>query len=214
MENNHDSINRQRRNAQTHNWEQPLFESDNDLGKESEDSQIEQPKAEKLEDRLAAIDEKVNQLTVLFLEKIQDDTIKADLFDKLYSQLTYYREDFIFKHTIYRIFKDLIRMFDTLEETLKPSILKNLQPEDLISRFRSFHAQILKTLERHDVELIKKGDGMPFDEVIQEAVDARLVDSQSEDQQVLEVLKRGFKYRESILRSEQVVVGRYEREEQ
>ncbi len=214
MEKKDDSINLQRHNAQPQNLEQLSFELDNNFGNELENSEIERLKTETLQTRVAAIDEKLNQLTILFMEKIQDDAVKADLFEKLYSQLTYYREDFVYKHTISRILKDLIRLFDTLEETLKPSTLENLQREDLICRFQSLSDQVLKSLERHDVELIKQGNAIPFDEAIQEAVDARSVISSVEDQQVLEVIKRGFKYHEKLLRPEQVIVGRYEGEKE
>jgi molecular chaperone GrpE (heat shock protein) len=164
----------------------------------------------KLEMELTAIHEKLHQLTALFQGKIQDDTTKEILFERLHSQLAAYREDFLFKHVLQRIFIDLIRLFDTLEDTLNESIIGNLQREDCISRFQSFHAKILRTLRRQDVELIEQGDSTRFDEATQEAVDTRPVRSPGEDQQVLEVVRKGFTYHAKVIRPEQVVVGRYE----
>jgi molecular chaperone GrpE (heat shock protein) len=183
-------------------------ESNNDV-----ESNVKTPETiENLGKQFASIEEKLDFLTSLFHEKIQDDTTKADLFDKLYQTLADYRDDFIFKHVLQRVFADLIRLLDTLEDTLEEKTLENLQREDLIDRFRSFQQQILKTLKRQDIVPIESLDSQEFDEAIQEAVDTRPVNSPEADQTVIEVLRKGFKYRERILRSAQVIVGRYDNE--
>jgi molecular chaperone GrpE (heat shock protein) len=190
----------------TPNRSQLSAESNNDV-----ESNVKTPEAiENFGKQFASIEEKLDFLTSLFYEKIQDDTTKADLFDKLYQTLTDYRDDFIFKHVLQRVFADLIRLFDTLEDTLEEKTLENLQREDLIDRFRSFQQQILKTLKRQDIVPIESLDSQEFDEAIHEAVDTRLVNSPEADQTVIEVLRKGFKYRERILRSAQVIVGRYD----
>jgi molecular chaperone GrpE len=191
------------------NMSQPSAESGNNLEKHPDTLPTKQPHVENFEMQFTAIQEKLDNLTLLFHEKIQDDATKADLFDKLYKQLTNYREDFIFKHILQRVFGDLIRLFDTLEDTLEEKTLENLQREDLIDRFRSFQQQILKTLKRQDVVPIESLDSQPFDETVQEAVDTSPVNSPEDDRTVIEVLRQGFKYRERILRSAQVIVGTY-----
>ncbi|NJO42240.1 MAG: nucleotide exchange factor GrpE [Cyanobacteria bacterium RU_5_0] len=178
---------------------------------EKEPAQIQSERANAgLEPKFTSILDKLDQLNVLFQEKIQEDATKAVLFDRLYSQLTAYRDDFVYKHVIQRVLRDLLRLFDTLEDTLQETTLANLQREDLISRLQSFHAQILKTLEKQEVELIEHNDFMQFDEATQEAIDVRSVYSPEDDQKVLEVQRKGFKYRDSVLRSARVIVGRYE----
>ncbi|NJR60028.1 MAG: nucleotide exchange factor GrpE [Cyanobacteria bacterium CRU_2_1] len=186
-----------------------ILKSTNNLEKEPTQIQSERANAG-LEPKFTSILDKLEQLNVLFQEKIQEDSTKAVLFDRLYSQLTAYRDDFVYKHVIQRVLRDLLRLFDTLEDTLQETTLANLQREDLISRLQSFHAQILKTLEKQEVELIEHNDFMQFDEATQEAIDVRSVYSPEDDQKVLEVQRKGFKYRDSVLRSARVIVGRYE----
>ncbi|MFN6472563.1 MAG: nucleotide exchange factor GrpE [Nostoc sp. SerVER01] len=178
---------------------------------ENEPEQIQsKPANEGLELKFTSILDKLDQLNVLFQEKIQEDATKAVLFDRLYSQLTAYREDFVYKHVIQRVLRDLLRLFDTLEDTLQETTLANLQRNDLINRLESFHAQILKTLEKQEVKLIEHNGCMQFNEATQEVVDVRSVYSPEDDHKVLEVQRKGFKYRDSVLQAERVIVGRYE----
>lgn len=188
----------------------PMSESSYNRESEPELIQAEQADVEGFEPNYSSILDKLDQLNLLFQEKIQEDETKAVLFDRLYSQLTAYRDDFVFKHVIQRVLKDLLRLFDTLEDTLDETTLANMQREGLISRLRSFRVQMLKTLERQEVELIEHNDSMWFDEATQEAVEVQSVPSPEDDQKVLKVYRQGFKYRDSILRSQQVIVGRYE----
>ncbi|WP_143162100.1 nucleotide exchange factor GrpE [Phormidesmis priestleyi] len=202
--------NKPKQDTESQDIDRQILESVNNSENEPEPIQAGQSNVEELEPNYPSILDKLDQLNVLFQEKIQDDTTKAVLFDRLYNQLTAYRDDFVFKHVIQRVLKDLLRLFDTLEDTLDETTLANMQREDLISRLQSFQAQMLKTLERQEVELIKHNGSMRFDEATQEAIDVRLVHSPEDDQKVLKVHRQGFKYRDSLLRPEQVIVGRYE----
>ncbi len=74
----------------------------------------------------------------------------------------------------------------------------------------SFQKQVLKTLKKQEVELIKSDGSQQFNEAIQEAVDTQLVSSPNDREAVIQVVRKGFKYREKVLRPERVIVGRHE----
>lgn len=200
--------NQLKQDTESQDIDRHIPESTKNTENEPEQIQAEQANVEELEPKDTSILDKLDQLNALFQEKIQDDITKAVLFDRLYSQLTDYRDDFVFKHVIERVLKDLLRLFDTLEDTLSA----DLPREDLISRLQSFRVQILKTLERQEVKLIEHSVSIPFDEATQEAVDVQSVHSPEDNQKVLKVHRQGFKYRDRDrpLRSAQVTVGRYE----
>ncbi len=161
-----------------------------------------------LEQWFACTDEKLSKLLLLFQEKIQDDLVKGQLFEKLYHDLTNYREDFVFKNITSRVFTDVIRLFDRVDGMLQPDLLDRMQRDDLIDHVRSFRDEILQVLRRQEVSLIESKPGM-FNEACQEAIDIQLVSHPEEDQQVVGIVRRGFSYRGRHLRPEEVVVGKF-----
>jgi molecular chaperone GrpE (heat shock protein) len=161
-----------------------------------------------LEHWFASTDDKLSKLLLLFQEKIDDDLIKGQLFERLYQELTNYREDFVFKNVTRRIFTDIIRLFDRVDGILKVEFLDQMQRDDLIDHVLSFRDEILQALRRQEVYLVESEPGT-FNEVCQEAVDTRLVNLPQEDQKVVEVVRRGFSYKGHLLRAETVIVGKF-----
>ena len=174
----------------------PIKPSDNTVASES------------LEQRLIGMDDKLSSLLQLFQERIQDDHIKEQLFEKLYNDLAKYREDFVFKNITQRIFNDVILLFDRVDGMLKDEILGQMQRGDLIDHIRSFRKEIIQVLSRHEVSLIESNLGT-FDETFQEALSTRSVMHPEEDQGVIEVLVSGFKYKGRLLRPEKVIIGKF-----
>jgi hypothetical protein len=66
---------------------------------------------------ITSTDDKLSKLLLLFQEKIQDDLVKDQLFQKLYHDLTNYREDFVFNNITKRVLS--IRLFDRVDGMLK-----------------------------------------------------------------------------------------------
>ena len=125
---------------------------------------------------LAPVETRLGRLEVLFEEKLHKDERQGQLFAQLMSKLEGYRQDFIYKHITARVFRDLIQLYDTLDQTLQADAVEAAPREALVSRLRSFREQIKVTLRRQEVELIESAPGAPFDETPQEAIDVRAVD--------------------------------------
>jgi molecular chaperone GrpE (heat shock protein) len=125
-------------------------------------------------------------------------------------ELEEYRQDFIYSHVTSKVFRDLIQLYDTLEQTLHSNATEEISREALRVRMGSFHQQVVRILQRQEVELIESAPGKPFDEQSQEAIDVCAVERPEEDGIVVEIVRRGFRYRERLLRPEWVVVGKYQ----
>ncbi len=162
-------------------------------------------------DKFSTITTQLNYLSELFHEKIQHDAVKDDLFKRLYQELSNYREDFIFNNITKRLFVDVIHLYDHLDAVLQQ---KTLGEKALMEHFERFRTEINQTLRRHGIHRIKEQTGKPFDESCQDARGTISIYRPEQDQIVLEVLKAGFRYREKILRPEEVIVGKYERNEE
>ncbi|MCD5401783.1 nucleotide exchange factor GrpE [candidate division NPL-UPA2 bacterium] len=166
-----------------------------------------------LEDKVSKgfrdITERISNLSILFEEKISEDTTKEMLFKNLHSDLTRYREDFLFKNILKKVFMDIIRLFDRVDGLTELAGKEDIDKDSLIDHIKSFRKEILYILKKQEVSLLEKKLDR-FDEDFQEAIDAKLVTSSEEDQRIVEVIKKGFTYQGRIFRPEQVIVGRYQ----
>lgn len=160
---------------------------------------------------LAPVQTQLAHLEELFQEKIREDDKQRQLFERLMNDLDKYRQDFIFSHITSKVFRDLIQLYDTLEQTLQPDAVEGATREALLSRLGSFRQQVMHTLQRQEVELVESTLGVPFDESRQEAINVRVVERPEEDGIVVEIIRHGFRYRERLLRPEWVIVGRYQK---
>jgi molecular chaperone GrpE (heat shock protein) len=159
---------------------------------------------------LASVQTRLEHLEELFEGKIRDDDRQRQLFERLMKELEEYRQDFIYSHVTSKVFRDLIQLYDTLEQTLHSNATEEISREALRVRMGSFHQQVVRILQRQEVELIESAPGKPFDEQSQEAIDVCAVERPEEDGIVVEIVRRGFRYRERLLRPEWVVVGKYQ----
>jgi len=176
------------------------------------DAPADAPSAEGTHDVLApwctAVNAQLAELRRLFEEKIRDDVTKGDLFEKLYSDMANYRDDFVFANITRRVLTDLIRLFDRVDALVGEDTIVHLQREDILDHVRSFRGEILQSLRRQEVSIIDDGLGS-FDDTVQEAVEVAAVPRREDDQKVLAVVHRGFRHRGRLLRPERVVVGRF-----
>jgi molecular chaperone GrpE (heat shock protein) len=146
-------------------------------------------------------------LRQLFEDKIREDSARGDLFEKLYRDLAKYRDDFLFNHVIRQVLVDLVGLFDRVDGLLKDAAPERRQEIDPIAYIASFRTEILQALRRQEVQLVENSPAV-FDESLQEAVDTAPVARQEDDQKVVTVVRRGFRYRGRVLRPECVIVGR------
>ena len=152
-------------------------------------------------------------LRQLFEDKIREDAARGELFEKLYRDLANYRDDFLFNHVIRRVLIDLIRLFDRVDELVKEGATEQIKEQDRLAHIASFRTEILQALRRQDVNLIEDGPAV-FDENVQEAIDTAA--RGEDDQKIVALVRRGFRYRGRVLRPECVIIGRFnaDREEE
>jgi molecular chaperone GrpE len=160
---------------------------------------------------VTAISDRLDQLGQLFETKIIDaERHQQQWVTQLMSELAGYRDDFVFRNVLSRIFRDLIQWHDALSQALDPAMLDGMTREDLLARLRHLHKQLLRTLDRQGLERISSDALTRFREAEQEAIDVRPADQPGHDGIVIESTRCGFRYGPRILRPESVIIGRYE----
>ena len=162
--------------------------------------------------KLSRIEEQLAEMQCLFKEKIADDEVKGKLFEKLYLDLERYRDDFLFRYTLKKLFKDLIALFDRIDGLLQYAENNQLALEDIIYHIKSFRSELLEIMRKQGMSLIESKTEK-FDDRYQEAIDIEPVSTAEEDLKVVRVVRRGFLYEDQVFRPEEVIVGKHRKGE-
>ena len=156
---------------------------------------------------LAQLRTQLSELTELIHTQTKQDNAQKQAFDVLYSELEQYKKDFIFQAEK-PLLLDLPLFFDSLS-WFKQSLLDQTSSRDVLSEsFQYLIDELLETLYRRDVLPMEASD--TFDRKTQKVIKTVTADSEQDDYQVHNVLKRGFTRGNRVLRAEEVVVKRFQ----
>jgi molecular chaperone GrpE (heat shock protein) len=154
---------------------------------------------------LQSILEELSKLRVLFNQRLSYDIIKEKAFERLYEELDNIKSNDAFEKRKSH-FLDLILLHDRMGSLQdKPELCK----EDRCS-FKSLKEELIEILSREEIDLIET-KGALFDPEYQQAVGTEKVDSAAESGKVVLIVRKGFRYRDRLLRPEEVIVTRYEK---
>jgi len=132
--------------------------------------------------------------------RLSYDKVKEDAFERLYGELEDLKKNAIFERNR-PLFIDLILLFDRLENYRQTDVEESSQFTHLL---KSFSEELLEILCRQCIDII--ASSKTFDPTIQRAIKIELTSEKEEDNKVSEVLRKGFRYFDNILRPEEVIV--------
>jgi len=179
---------------------------------ESENSPIEKPDDfSEVLSLLLEKSERIDQGIILMLEfmekRFQYDNTKDELFDKLYRELDQYKRDFLFQ-VMKPIFLDMILLYDRIENI--KNTLRQTETDDtkMLEILESINEEILEILYRQQITRIEDTCSQ-FDYRLQKAISIEEISDPQADGTVKKVLRHGFRYKDKILRPEEVIVNKY-----
>ncbi|MCB9758747.1 MAG: nucleotide exchange factor GrpE [Alphaproteobacteria bacterium] len=162
------------------------------------DRQLDQENAEAL---LRGLDEIRQVLT----ERSIAEQTQAQAFDTLYEELRQYKEDFIYQAEK-PLLLDLLLFYDSLNWFQNSLMSNEMSMEVVADSFQYLIDEFLEVLYRRDV--LPMESNQYFDPKTQKAVKVQPAPEDAVDQEVAQVLKRGFTRGDRVLRSEEVVIYR------
>ena len=181
---------------------------------EVDESDISTPEAACLPENHSSADEKESipqsveilnelaQIRDMMEKRLSRDKTKEEAFERLYQELDALKRNKAFED--YRsLFIDLVLLYDRIQlakvdlEAPLSDILESLQEE------------LKEILSRREIEPIIGAPAF-FDPAFQRAVSTEIVEIAQLDGKVIRVLRGGFTYKGTVLRPEEVVVGRYQ----
>jgi molecular chaperone GrpE (heat shock protein) len=157
---------------------------------------------------LDAVHADIAALREIVKERLTYDGVKEEAFDRLYAEVEEARQERSFQQ-LRPFLMDLILLYDRIELGMQQMQERTASLPAVVQLLRSFGDEVLEILYRREVEVLVVTSAT-FDRALQQAIKLQPTDRAAEHQQVLRVVRRGFRYRQRILRSEEVIVGIYQ----
>ncbi len=143
----------------------------------------------------------------LIERKTKEEGVQKRAFDQLYEELSQYKNNFVFEAEK-PLLLDLLLFFDSLSWFQASLVEQDISPEVIADSFQYLVDEFLELLYRRDVVPVESKDF--FDGHLHKAVQVVPTQDRAKDQAVEQVLKRGFKRGDRMLRPEEVVIARAE----
>jgi molecular chaperone GrpE (heat shock protein) len=144
-------------------------------------------------------------------DQAADSSTQQRAFDTLYAELKQYKDDFIFQNEK-SLLLDLLLFYDSLNWFQTSLIKKEMGPEVVADSFQYLLDEMLELLYRRDVLPMEATDS--FDRKRQKVIKTVSTDLQGDDYAIHNVLKRGFTRADRVLRPEEVVVKRFQQQDE
>ena len=154
----------------------------------------------------------------------QRNTVNRAMFEALHSELKSYKDTFLLEAVLRPVIRDLISLFDDISEIHRQLALALSTQEQrgglaggALMFFETVAAPakqlehnrdaILEVLERLDVTLLPSMTGK-LDKLAQRAVAVEITEDPTQDYDVVKITKRGFLWKDRVIRAEEVVIKR------
>lgn len=155
----------------------------------------------------------------------QRNTVSRAMFEVLHGELKSYKDGFLMDSILRPVIRDLISLYDDISEIhrqLTVALATQEKRGDLtagtLMLFENVLSptgqlehnchSILEVLERLSVTLTPSVSGK-LDKQCQRAVSVEVAEDPDQDQVVVKVVKRGFKWKDRVFRPEEVVIKRW-----
>ena len=151
-----------------------------------------------------AIDTKLAQISASFQSRLSYDGAKEKAFDRLYAELDQLKSNTEFDH-LRPLYLDLILLYDRIENICASGEDVSREDSGVSTLLQSLREELVEILYRREVEVIRPSP-LTFDPATQRAIGIEPALSESENGRVARVVRKGFVYRNRIIRAEEVIV--------
>lgn len=153
----------------------------------------------------------------------QKSGLNQRMFDALHEELKDYKDGFLLESVHKPIIRDLISVYDDLDNIHRQMLdavaeAATMPPEiggKVVDRLKTMAINIehkcefiVEVLARLEVTMLPLGSGK-LDKQLQRAVTVEMAEDPDEDGKVLRVVKRGFLWKDRVLRAEEVVIKKW-----
>lgn len=155
---------------------------------------------------LQHLSSETTSLKSLIENRLEYDRTKELAFERLYVELDEYKKNSAFERNR-PLFTDLILYFDRIEIIRMDIDSASKKTSHFASLLKTLSDEILEILQRQGIERIEHSPS--FHPAIQRAISTEPTNNKEEDNHIAQIVRQGFRYREQIVRAEEVVVKKY-----
>ena len=155
----------------------------------------------------------------------QRNAVSKAMFEALHSELKTYKDGFLLEAVLRPVIRDLISLHDDIFDIHRQLALALSSQEQRgsmagsaliffenvagpVNQLEHNRDSILEVLERLDVTLLPAGTGK-LDKQAQRAVSVEYTEDPDRDYEVVKILKRGFQWKDRVIRAEEVVIKKW-----
>jgi molecular chaperone GrpE len=140
-------------------------------------------------------------------DRLSYDRAKEEAFDRLYAELDALKKNAAFDQ-VRPLYLDLILLFDRIENICIDSGAASPATPTITTLVKTLSDELLEILSRREVEIIQTASPK-FDPITQRAVGTELAPTEAENNEIARVVRKGFRFRDRIVRAEEVIVKKY-----
>jgi molecular chaperone GrpE (heat shock protein) len=205
---------------------QPVSASETLVGSQSIEQRLESLEAtitKKIEEMVTTVSGKRSVEVSLQFRKVEEqleairntETVHQRLFDSLHEELIKYRDNFVHESLQKPFIHDLVHLFDdlsALQSQMNSALQDGKKKGGSVSQWHdnlenSIHG-LVEILHRLDVKEIDPRDTV--DRALHKVISFEPADFAEEDGRIVMRLKRGFLWRDQLIRAEEVIAKRFE----
>jgi len=155
----------------------------------------------------------------------QRNLVNRAMFEALHAELKTYKDAFLLESVLRPVIRDIISLYDDVSEIHRQLSLALSTQEQRgslagsaliffenvaapVGQLEHNRDAILEVLERLDVTILPAGNGK-LDKQSQRAVTVEFTEDPDQDQEVVKITKRGFMWKDRVIRAEEVVIKKW-----
>ncbi len=162
---------------------------------------------QQMPEELASLVAEVTALRQTIEERLSYDRVKEEAFDRLYAEVEEVRQERAFQ-LVRPLLIDLLLLFDRIKLCREDVSRQASTAFDVAQMLQTISDELLEVLYRREVEVIV-AESPTFNRALQQVVGSRPTTSAAQHNQVVRVVRQGFRHRNRILRPEEVIVKSY-----
>ncbi|MGA8943962.1 MAG: nucleotide exchange factor GrpE [Thermoactinomyces sp.] len=156
---------------------------------------------------LNTLQQNFTSLLNVVTNRLSYDRTKEVAFDRLYKEMEELKQDQELQQ-FRPLFIDLILLIDRMNNIYNDKLEVGENNPELINVLQTLSHEVLEILYRRGVELIVAPSNK-FDPKIQQVVDVVPTNNPAEDNMVVHMVRHGFRYKDVVLRPEEVIIKKY-----
>jgi molecular chaperone GrpE len=169
---------------------------------------VEEHPQQRVVSMLSNLQHNLSSILHVITNRLSYDKTKEAAFDRLYQEMEELKHNQELNQ-LRPLYIDLILLIDRMNNIYKDKLDAGTVSPELTNILKTLSAELVEILYRRGVEPIY-GTSNLFDPKIQQVVEVVPTANAQEDGQIVEVVRHGFKYKEIILRPEDVIIKRFQ----